>query len=135
MRRHTILFFSFFTATFCLPLNHIKYTFQYLSCGLYIHCCGLVFNIYFLDHYINLFNLYFCFHFYLVSNCTVDFPGSSVVKNLPVSAGVTEDAGLSLVSGKFPGEGNSNPFQYSCMGNLMDRGDWQAQSMRSQSWT
>ena len=22
--------------------------------------------------------------------------------------------------------GNDNPFQYSCLGNLMDRGDWQA---------
>ena len=25
-----------------------------------------------------------------------------------------------------PGEGNSNPFQYSCLGNPMDRGAWQA---------
>ena len=25
-----------------------------------------------------------------------------------------------------PGEGNGNSFQYSCLGNLMDRGDWQA---------
>ena len=24
--------------------------------------------------------------------------------------------------GRFPGEGNGNPFQYSCLGNLMDRG-------------
>ena len=27
---------------------------------------------------------------------------------------------------KSPGEGNGNPFQYSCLGNPMDRGDWQA---------
>ena len=65
----------------------------------------------------------------------MDFPGGSVVKNLPVFAGVTGDAGLILVSGKSPGEGNGKPFQYSCMGNLMDRGDWQAQSMGSQSRT
>ena len=35
------------------------------------------------------------------------------------------DAGdISSISGlgRSPGEGNSNPFQYSCLGNLMDRG-------------
>ena len=26
--------------------------------------------------------------------------------------------------GRFPGEGNSNPLQYSCLGNPMDRGAW-----------
>ena len=26
--------------------------------------------------------------------------------------------------GKIPGEGNSSPFQYSCLGNSMDRGGW-----------
>ena len=26
----------------------------------------------------------------------------------------------------FPGEGNGNPFQYSCLENPMDRGAWQA---------
>ena len=25
-----------------------------------------------------------------------------------------------------PGEGNDNPFQYSCLGNSMDRGAWTA---------
>ena len=28
--------------------------------------------------------------------------------------------------GRFPGEGNGNPLQYSCLGNLMDRGAWWA---------
>ena len=28
--------------------------------------------------------------------------------------------------GRSPGEGNSNPFQYSCLGSPMDRGAWQA---------
>ena len=28
--------------------------------------------------------------------------------------------------GRYPGEGNGNPLQYSCLGNPMDRGDWQA---------
>ena len=28
--------------------------------------------------------------------------------------------------GRVPGEGNGNPPQYSCLGNPMDRGSWQA---------
>ena len=29
-------------------------------------------------------------------------------------------------SGRSPGEGSGNPLQYSCLGNPMDRGAWQA---------
>ena len=29
-------------------------------------------------------------------------------------------------SGRSPGEENGNPFQYSCLGNPMDRGAWRA---------
>ena len=47
------------------------------------------------------------------------FPGGSVVKNLPANAG---DAGLISESQISPGEGSSNPLQYFCLGNLMDRG-------------
>ena len=37
--------------------------------------------------------------------------------------------------GRSPGEGNGNPLQYSCLGNLMDRGAWQATVHRvSKSW-
>ena len=36
------------------------------------------------------------------------------------------DPGLIPESGRSPGEGNGNPLQYSCLGNPMDRGDWQA---------
>ena len=46
-----------------------------------------------------------------------------MVKNPPVSAG---DVGLIPGSGRFPGEENGNPFQYSCLGNPMDRGAWWA---------
>ena len=28
--------------------------------------------------------------------------------------------------GRFPGEGNGNPLQYSCLENPMDRGAWRA---------
>ena len=37
-----------------------------------------------------------------------------------------EDTGLIPGSGRFPGKGNGNPFQYSCLENSMDRGAWQA---------
>ena len=43
----------------------------------------------------------------------------SVVKNLPDTAG---DTGSVPRSGRSHGEGNGNPHQYSCLGNLMDRG-------------
>ena len=49
-----------------------------------------------------------------------------MVKNLPASAGNLRDAGLLPGSGRSPGEGNGNPFQYSFLGNPMDRGAWQA---------
>ena len=51
------------------------------------------------------------------------FSGSSVVKNLPANAGVEV---LIPEWGRSPGEGNSNPLQYSCLGNPMDRGTWKA---------
>ena len=35
------------------------------------------------------------------------------------------DIGLIPGSGRSPGEGNGNPFQYSCLENSMDRGAWQ----------
>ena len=47
-----------------------------------------------------------------------------VVKNLPVNVEDTRDAGSFLGSGRSPGEGNGNPFQYSCLENPMDRGAW-----------
>ena len=35
-----------------------------------------------------------------------------------------------------PGEGNGNPFQYSCLENFMDRGAWQATVHGvTKSWT
>ena len=46
-----------------------------------------------------------------------------MVKNLPANAG---EVGLIPGLGSSPGEGNGNPLQYSCLGNPMDRGAWQA---------
>ena len=51
------------------------------------------------------------------------FPGGSVVKNLPSSAG---DRGLIPGSGRSTGGGNGNQPQYSCLGNPMGRRAWQA---------
>ena len=48
-----------------------------------------------------------------------DFPGGSVVKNVPANAG---DAGLFSGLAIFPGEGNGNQLLYSCLGNSIDRG-------------
>ena len=47
-------------------------------------------------------------------------------KKNPVSAGDLRDTSLILGLGRYPGEGNDNPFQYSCLKNAMDRGAWQA---------
>ena len=38
----------------------------------------------------------------------------------------TEDVGSIPGSRRSPGEENGNPFQYFCLGNLMDRGAWWA---------
>ena len=46
--------------------------------------------------------------------------GGSVVKNLPAQTDVSLISG----SGGSPGEGNSNPLQYSCLENSMDRRVW-----------
>ena len=49
----------------------------------------------------------------------LNMSSSSVVKNLSAYVG---DAGSILGSGGSVGEVNGNPLQYSCLGNLMDRG-------------
>ena len=49
---------------------------------------------------------------------------SILVKNPPANARDTSNVGLVPGSGRFPGERNGNPFQYSCLGNPMDRGVW-----------
>ena len=49
-----------------------------------------------------------------------------VVKNPPANAGDIRDGGSMPGSGKSPGGGHGNPFQYSCLENHMDRGAWWA---------
>ena len=65
-------------------------------------------------------------HFASLSVLTCEeqgFPGGSVVKNPPANTG---DVDLIPGSGRSFGRGNSNPLQYSCLGNPMDRGAWPA---------
>ena len=62
-------------------------------------------------------------------NCRILFIHSNafnsiLIKNPPSNAGDTRDVGLVPGSGRFPGEGNGNPLQYSCLGNSMDREAW-----------
>ena len=45
-----------------------------------------------------------------------------VIKNLSTNAGDVRYAGLIPGSGRSPGGGHSNPLQYSCLENPMDRG-------------
>ena len=47
------------------------------------------------------------------------FPGGLVLKNLPANP---RDNGLIPGLGRYPGEGNGNPPQYSSLGNPVDRG-------------
>ena len=60
-----------------------------------------------------------------ISHCfnLMGFPGGSVIRNLPVSAG---DAGSISGSGRSPGGGNGNPLHYACLENLMHWGAWAA---------
>ena len=69
--------------------------------------------------YITQAHLRFCFDM-LMSGRTV----ALVVRNPPANAGGIRDVGLIPVSGRSSGVGNSNPLQYFCLENPMDRGAW-----------
>ena len=49
-----------------------------------------------------------------------------VVKNPPANAGDIRDTDSIPGSGRSPGGGHSNPLQYSCLENPMDRRAWWA---------
>ena len=49
---------------------------------------------------------------------------AQVVKNPPANAGDARDMDSIPGSGRSPGEGNSNPLQYPCLGNPMGREIW-----------
>ena len=57
------------------------------------------------------------------SNVIKGIPNGSVVKNPPANAG---DPGSTPGPGRYPGEGNGHPLQYSCLENARDSGALQA---------
>ena len=56
-----------------------------------------------------------------ISESSESFPGGSISKEPTCNAG---DLGLIPGLGRFPGEGNGNLLQYSCLRNPRDRGAW-----------
>ena len=71
---------------------------------------------------------------YLVDNkgCLI-FPDGSERKASAYNVG---HLGSIPGSGRFPGEGNGKPLQYSCLENPMDGGTWQATVREvTKSWT
>ena len=61
--------------------------------------------------------------FNMLFRLVMSFSGDSDGKASAYNAG---DPGSIPGSGKSPGEGNGNPFQYSCLENPMDGGAWWA---------
>ena len=55
-----------------------------------------------------------------ITPLVLGFPGGIVVKDPSVHAGVASTRWL----GRSSREGNGNPFQYSCLGNPMNKGAW-----------
>ena len=61
---------------------------------------------------------------------------SLVAQTIKESACNVGDPGSIPGSGRFPGEGNGNPLQYSCLENTMGRGAWWATVHGvTKSWT
>ena len=51
----------------------------------------------------------------------LSLPDGAVVKTLPADTGDTGNVGSIPGSGRYPGVGDGNVLQYSCLGNPMDR--------------
>ena len=61
---------------------------------------------------------------------------SRVAQMVKASGYNVGDLGSIPGSGRYPGEGNGNPLQYSCLENRMDRGAWWAAAHGvAKSWT
>ena len=57
---------------------------------------------------------------------TTGFPGGSDGKESARNTGASGDADSIPGWGRSPGEGIRNPLLYSCLGNPVDKGAWQA---------
>ena len=93
--------------------------------------CLLAFNLYVAHSFIHLASISFLFIFYL-SRVDFGFSWWFSSKESTCNAG---DKGSNPGSGRFPAEGNGNPFQYYCLGNPMDREAWWAPVRGVTSWT
>ena len=62
-------------------------------------------------------------HDFAIFQCPDSKLSGQMVNNSPTNEG---DANLIPVSGRFPGEENDFPLQFSCLVNPMDRGAWWA---------
>ena len=74
--------------------------------------------IYIYTHYLYI---YICVCVCVCVCVYMDFPGGSDGR---VSVYNVRDLGSIPGFGRFPGEGNGNPLQYSCLENPMDKGAW-----------
>ena len=118
-----------------LFINFLNWSIADLQCWINFRCTAkrLLFQILFhymllqVTEYILLYSWALLFISVIYSSVyMLGFPGGTVVKNSPFSAGDTGDAGLTPGLGRSPGERNGNPLQYSCLGNPMDREAWWA---------
>ena len=110
-------------ACVCLSTHTCTYIRMYMSLSLYIH-------IYIHTHMFIGTQVYNCMHVFIHTYGKYGFPWDSDGEESACNAG---DTGLIPGSGGSPGEQNSNPLQYSCLENSMDRRAWQAiQSLGSQ---
>ena len=74
---------------------------------------------------------------WIIKNTTSEKCGLPLGSDGKESACNTGDPGSIPGLGRSPGEGNSNPLQYPCLENPMDRGSWQATVhgvAKSQTW-
>ena len=83
-----------------------------------------------------LVNIQLLLHLTLYLSCSRAARVVLVVKNPPANAEDITDVDSIPELGTFPGEGNVNPLQYSCLENSMARGAWWATIRRvTESWT
>ena len=113
------MLFSIMAAPLCIPTQSVGgFHFLYVLC-----------SIYSLEIFLMMAILTCGRGFLTVDLISIDLiiSGSSLVwlssKKSACSAGDVSDAGSIPESGRSPGEGNGNPFQYSFPENSKDRGD------------
>ena len=78
--------------------------------------------------------IYFQYAAYAYIYIYLGFPGGSVSKEPTCNAGDARDMGQITRLERSPRGGHSNPLQYSCLENPMDRGAWQATVKKLQEW-